>query len=215
MVQNGYPTLDRRRIQTADARRRGIEPDVLRNYEMSAPSHNACCPPISPIASRQPMIPAALEAAGTRLLSVVADHLRRVESRETKVLNWNQPDKLIQEARQFLTAGERGSPRGHDNAEITARVAEIASATLARGQNLHSPHYVGHQVPAPVPLAAPVRFPRQRHEPGDGDLRNGTLGDRRRTRGRRRRRRTAWLSAGQVFWPDHVRRHAGQPHRAC
>jgi L-2,4-diaminobutyrate decarboxylase len=102
--------------------------------------------------------PAVLETAGARLLSVVADHLRRVESRETKVLNWNQPEMLIREARQFLTAGERGSPRGQGNVELTARVAEIAIATLARGQNLHSPHYVGHQVPAPVPLAALFDF---------------------------------------------------------
>jgi L-2,4-diaminobutyrate decarboxylase len=102
--------------------------------------------------------PTALEAAGSRLLSVVAEHLRRVESRDTKVLNWNQPATLIHEARQFLTTGERGSSRGHESAEITARVAEIASATLARGQNLHSPHYVGHQVPAPVPLAALFDF---------------------------------------------------------
>ena len=36
---------------------------------------------------------------------------------------------------------------------IAARVDEIATATLARGQNMHHPHYVGHQVPAPVPLA--------------------------------------------------------------
>lgn len=102
--------------------------------------------------------PTALEAAGTRLLTVVADHLHRVESRDTKVLNWNQPATLIHEARQFLTTGERDSPRGHEYAEIAARVAEIASATLARGQNLHSPHYVGHQVPAPVPLAALFDF---------------------------------------------------------
>jgi L-2,4-diaminobutyrate decarboxylase len=102
--------------------------------------------------------PASLEMAGTRLLSVVADHLRRVESRETKVLNWNRPDKLIQEARQFLTTGESGSLGERGDAEIAARVSEIASATLARGQNLHSPHYVGHQVPAPVPLGALFDF---------------------------------------------------------
>src|SRR6476660_8077251 len=90
--------------------------------------------------------PASLETAGTRLLSVVADHLRRVESRETKVLNWNSPASLIGEARQFLTTGERNSAEAHENAEIATRIAEIASATLARGQNLHSPHYAGHQV---------------------------------------------------------------------
>src|SRR4029079_19142331 len=79
--------------------------------------------------------PASLEMAGTRMLSIVADHLRRVESSETKVLNWNRPDKLIQEARQFLTTGESGSLGERGDAEIAARVSEIANATLARGQN--------------------------------------------------------------------------------
>src|SRR5262245_25953097 len=102
--------------------------------------------------------PAALEAAGKRLLSVTADHFRRVESRETKVLNWNNPDALIRQAREFMVSGERDSPNGEATDEIATRVAEIASATLARGQNLHSPHYVGHQVPAPVPLAALFDF---------------------------------------------------------
>ena len=122
---------------------------------MPAPAHDLS-------ASRQRIAaaydPAALEAAGNRLLSVVADHLRRVESRDTKVLNWNQPATLIDEARQFLKTAEVAAATGNENAEIASRVAEIASATLARGQNLHSPHYVGHQVPAPVPLAALFDF---------------------------------------------------------
>ncbi len=51
----------------------------------------------------------------------------------------------------------------------------IASANspaqcLARGQNLHHPHYVGHQVPAVRAARRAVRSGRQRHEPGDGDL---------------------------------------------
>ncbi len=102
--------------------------------------------------------PVVLEVAGSRLLSIVAEHLGRVESRETKVLNWKKPDALIAEARQFLSDGERAPLAGCGNSEIAARVAEIAKATLARGQNLHSPRYVGHQVPAPVPLAAVFDF---------------------------------------------------------
>ena len=33
-------------------------------------------------------------------------------------------------------------------------MTDLARQCLARGQNLHHPHYVGHQVPPPVPLAA-------------------------------------------------------------
>jgi L-2,4-diaminobutyrate decarboxylase len=102
--------------------------------------------------------PATLESAGSRLLSVVADHLRRVELRETKVLNWNEPRILIREARQFLATGDVAAATGGSNAEITSRISDIVQATLARGQNLHHPHYVGHQVPAPVPLAALFDF---------------------------------------------------------
>lgn len=102
--------------------------------------------------------PAALEAAGTRLMSIVADHFRRVASGDAKVLNWSEPAPLIREARNFLTAGERNSTRGTDSEAIATRIAEIARETLARGQNMHHRHYVGHQVPAPVPLAALFDF---------------------------------------------------------
>ncbi|HEX3598825.1 MAG TPA: pyridoxal-dependent decarboxylase [Lacipirellulaceae bacterium] len=94
--------------------------------------------------------PSALERAGTELLGVLAEHLRRVESRDDKVLNWQLPKTLVREARSFLDDdSSKAVP-----SDISSRVAHIARETLARGQNMHHPHYVGHQVPAPVPLAA-------------------------------------------------------------
>jgi L-2,4-diaminobutyrate decarboxylase len=99
--------------------------------------------------------PAALETAGIGLIKTLAAHFAKVESRDAKVLNWAPPVPLIREAREFLAAGERESSGGQPGNldDITTRVTEIARATLARGQNMHHPHYVGHQVPAPVPLA--------------------------------------------------------------
>ncbi|HEX5471972.1 MAG TPA: aminotransferase class I/II-fold pyridoxal phosphate-dependent enzyme [Lacipirellulaceae bacterium] len=88
----------------------------------------------------------------------MAEHFRRVESRDTKVLNWNEPVALIQEARRFLESGDGGFARDEGREQIAARINELARETFARGQNLHHPHYVGHQVPAPVPLAALFDF---------------------------------------------------------
>ncbi len=99
--------------------------------------------------------PNALEAAGQRIVTVMAEHLRHVEGRKTKVLNWALPAKLITEAQQFLREGDPkllGTQSAVQDA-IAARFAELTRESLARGQNLHHPHYVGHQVPAPVPLA--------------------------------------------------------------
>ena len=49
--------------------------------------------------------PGALEAAGTRLMATLAEHFRRVESRDAKVLNWNEPAALV--ARSAALAGQR------------------------------------------------------------------------------------------------------------
>jgi L-2,4-diaminobutyrate decarboxylase len=119
-------------------------------------------PPSNLAAARQRIAasydPAALQAAGTSLLGTVADHLRRVESRDANVLNWAEPQTLIRTARHFLMNADQAGVCAKGSDEIAARVAEIARETLARGQNLHHPHYVGHQVPAPVPLAALFDF---------------------------------------------------------
>ena len=46
--------------------------------------------------------PATLEQAGVRLMQTLAEHFRRVESRDANVLNWNEPKTLIKEARAYL-----------------------------------------------------------------------------------------------------------------
>jgi L-2,4-diaminobutyrate decarboxylase len=94
-----------------------------------------------------------LEASGAKLIRSLAEHFRRVESRDSNVLNWAEPGALIRKARQFLEAGKRDSQRGGDAESIAEKIANLSRESLSRGQNLHHPHYVGHQVPAPVPLA--------------------------------------------------------------
>ncbi len=68
------------------------------------------------------------------------------------VLNWTEPSELVEAARESLAADTAaGSDRGAD--ELLLRFDELVRAALAGGNNLHHPHYVGHQVAAAVPLA--------------------------------------------------------------
>jgi L-2,4-diaminobutyrate decarboxylase len=99
--------------------------------------------------------PHVLEAAGVRLVGTIAEHLRRIESGDGRVLNWSDPAVLIHEARQRLDEATQSEVPRSVPAD---RMAELAQATLARGQNLHHPRYVGHQVPASIPLAALFDF---------------------------------------------------------
>ncbi len=91
--------------------------------------------------------PALLESAGHRLIRSLADHLFSVESAGKKVLNWEEPPSNVEKAAAFL---RRDSVV---DGELAARFAELAGTMLSRGLNLHDPRYVGHQVPASIPLA--------------------------------------------------------------
>lgn len=69
------------------------------------------------------------------------------------VLNWNSPDSSIALAESWLRNSPADVPAAASRADLAERLNGILSQMLRSGQNLHHPHYIGHQVPASVPLA--------------------------------------------------------------
>jgi L-2,4-diaminobutyrate decarboxylase len=93
--------------------------------------------------------PRLLHAAGRTLADLLAEHLRKVEQSESAVVNWADPRTYIADARQI--ADSRSSDDTLD--ARASRFRELAAISLERGINLHDPRYIGHQVPASVPIA--------------------------------------------------------------
>ena len=95
--------------------------------------------------------PQTVRLAGERMVGLLGKHLREVQSATGPVLHWHEPEENVALACEQLATGETNPPSGVT--ELLARFGELIEQTLARGQNLHHPHYVGHQVPASLPLA--------------------------------------------------------------
>jgi L-2,4-diaminobutyrate decarboxylase len=113
--------------------------------------------------------PRLIEVAGHRLAELLATHLRKVQNSESVVLNWADPRTLIAEAARIadehrLRAPDVSPGVGTNVAAtssatkisvetLACRFGELVEISLSRGINLHDPRYVGHQVPASVPIA--------------------------------------------------------------
>lgn len=98
--------------------------------------------------------PAAVAQLGQRLASLLGEHLRRVESSSNRVLNWADPRANLELAtRELAAASAATSPAPPSPDDLATRFADVVKNMLDRGQNLHDPRYVGHQVPASIPLA--------------------------------------------------------------
>lgn len=81
----------------------------------------------------------------------VRDHLSRVMAGSTDVLNWKDPVILRQAAEEFLAASDAsGFAQTSDRRRL---FTDLLQRMLQSGQNLHHPHYIGHQVPASMPTA--------------------------------------------------------------
>ncbi len=79
---------------------------------------------------------------------LLSEHLRKVTSGAGPVLNWADPVAAIRAAGSFLDAGKPA-----DSDELIQRIRGLISEMLSRGQNLHHPRYIGHQVPSSSPVA--------------------------------------------------------------
>ena len=84
--------------------------------------------------------PQRFQAAAQEWTELLSAHMAKVMDRQPPVLNWAEPEANIAEAERWL---DRSAPR----------FGEIVQQMLDRGHNLHHPRYIGHQVPAPVPIA--------------------------------------------------------------
>lgn len=92
--------------------------------------------------------PELLRDAGHRLIELVTAHLAKVQAAQGPVLPWHAPADNARAARAFADAGPPAS-----RALWAQRFSELVQAMLSHGNNLHHPRYIGHQVPAPVPLS--------------------------------------------------------------
>ena len=93
--------------------------------------------------------PEALAALGRMLVDRLVAHLQSVQSSESDVLNWRDPEENLQQAGNSLLQ----YPPDPGHGSLTSRFRELIDLALARGHNLHDPRYIGHQVPASLPIA--------------------------------------------------------------
>ncbi len=81
---------------------------------------------------------------------IIARHMDQMLSGNSVVLNWQDPAQAVALAESFLNSAPQDLPSA---AVRKQRFITLLDQMLANGQNLHNPRYVGHQVPASVPLA--------------------------------------------------------------
>ncbi|MEZ6041790.1 MAG: pyridoxal-dependent decarboxylase [Planctomycetaceae bacterium] len=87
----------------------------------------------------------------------LAEHLRSVMASDRPVMKWQEPTTaLLQAGRSLLAENSESTRTCKDDLTTEAllqRFGDVMDQILSSGHNLHHPHYIGHQVPASVPLA--------------------------------------------------------------
>lgn len=98
--------------------------------------------------------PQLLQHAGERLVKLLTEHLQGIEASSQRVLNWTAPETKKCEAEASLdryAPYHTWSTEGRDG--LACQFEELVRLALGHGLNLHDPRYIGHQVPASIPIA--------------------------------------------------------------
>ncbi|HQZ69073.1 MAG TPA: aminotransferase class I/II-fold pyridoxal phosphate-dependent enzyme [Planctomycetaceae bacterium] len=93
------------------------------------------------------------QRAAEQWQQLLSTHMRKILQGDGPVLNWNSPESSIALAESWLRNSPADVPAAASRDDLAERLNGILSQMLRSGQNLHHPHYIGHQVPASVPLA--------------------------------------------------------------
>jgi L-2,4-diaminobutyrate decarboxylase len=102
--------------------------------------------------------PAMFARAAADWQQLLTEHIRTVTTGHGPVLNWADPQSAIATARNLLNqppqnAAALSSCSPAMVQDIPGRIRDVITRMLSSGQNLHHPHYIGHQVPPSIPLA--------------------------------------------------------------
>jgi L-2,4-diaminobutyrate decarboxylase len=113
--------------------------------------------------------PELFEQVAGRWRDLLSDHLRALSESRGKVLHWKDPYESIHDASAWMMPANVTPVNATLPAEpststplsamtsaipqLAERMGDILQKIISSGQNLHHPHYIGHQVPASVPLA--------------------------------------------------------------
>ncbi|HCK41125.1 MAG TPA: pyridoxal-dependent decarboxylase [Planctomycetaceae bacterium] len=92
--------------------------------------------------------PNKLAEVGKQVVGLIAAHQQKIQAGNGNVLNWKTPIELVDQARESLLH----TPLAEG--DLLEQVTNLVQKSLDRGTNLHHPRYVGHQVPASIPLAS-------------------------------------------------------------
>jgi L-2,4-diaminobutyrate decarboxylase len=94
--------------------------------------------------------PELVGALCRRMAEVLQQHFAEVTGRRGPVLNWTPPSECVELAAGWLAR----QPAAAETPALSRAFEDRVRAILAHGNNLHHPRYIGHQVPASIPLAA-------------------------------------------------------------
>ncbi len=89
--------------------------------------------------------PAVYRELANRFSASTESFLRRSLDEECYSFAWQSPPSLLEKVEPLLS---------HSSQEVTSHFSELAEFTLSNARSLHTPTYMGHQVPPPIPAAA-------------------------------------------------------------